>query len=208
MIRSLVCRQWQEANSAIILQIEERAVSSYALCGKFVKLYTMVTTYHGLGLCASSHMSAQQVVYLTNISSCLAGVWCGSKFGGAFHMVYDFDRPAPRPMTAVELGVAISQANNWTSASYSAVKLSVGTRVDCEYTRATGKSRMYVVTITALSKRSVTVKYGDGSVEHGVAMGRLKLLHKNPSRGHYAAQHGSASCNRSHSRGQWYCANQ
>ena len=179
-VRSRVCRQWREANSAIILKIEERAVSAYALCGKFVKLYTMVTTYHGLGLSTSSHMSAHQAVYLTDISSCLAGVWCGSKFGGAFHMVWLHQCPAPRPMTSVELGVAISQANNWTSASYSVMKLSVGAQVDCEYTRATGKSRMYVVTITALAKRSVSVKYSDGSVERGVARGRLRQLRKRP----------------------------
>ena len=179
-VRSRVCKQWREANSAIILEIEERAVRAYARCGKFVKLYTMVTTYLGLGLCASSHMSAHQAVYLTDISSCLAGVWCGSKFGGAFHMVWLDQCPAPRPMTAVELAVAISQANNWTSASYSVMKLSVGARVDCEYTRATGKSRMYVVTITALAKRGVSVKYSDSSVEHGVARGRLRQLRKKP----------------------------
>ena len=59
MIRSLVCRQWLEANRTIVRQCEERAKISYALCGRFVKLYTMVTTYHGLGVCAFSHMSAQ-----------------------------------------------------------------------------------------------------------------------------------------------------
>ena len=180
VIRSMVCKQWRDANSTIILEIEKRAVNAYALCGKFVRLYTMVTTYLSLGLCASSHMSAHQAIYLTDISSCLAGVWCNSKFGGAFHMVWLHQCTAPRPMTALELGVAISQANNWTSASYSVMKLVVGLRVECKYTRSTGSSRMYVVTVTALTRRSVSVKYSDSAIEHGVAVGRLRQLRGRP----------------------------
>jgi hypothetical protein len=56
-----------------------------------------------------------------------------------------------------------------TSASGATVKLSVGARVNCRYKRAAGSSRMYVVTVTAVSARGLTVKYSDGSVEHSVA---------------------------------------
>ena len=84
----------------------------------------------------------------------------------------------PRPMTAVELGIAVSQANNWTSASGATVKLSVGARVNCRYKRAASSSRMYVVTVTAVSARGLTVKYSDGSVEHSVARGRIQQRRK------------------------------
>ena len=57
----------------------------------------------------STPLAASQ--YQTSLS---AKVW-----NHGLHMTYMRGIPRPRPMTAEELHVAISQANNWTSASWS-----------------------------------------------------------------------------------------
>ena len=132
----------------------------------------MVTTYHGLGVSGFQDSNAQHVWF--KAATHLLQI----RFDNRVHMMYAPGVCLPRPMTAVELGIAVSQANNWTSASGATVKLSMGARVNCRYKGAASSSRMYVVTVTAVSARGLTVKYSDGSVEHSVARGRIQQRRK------------------------------
>ena len=49
----------------------------------------------------------------------------------------------------------------------------VGAKVKCWYRGSTGTGKVYVVTITKVAPRGLTIKYSNGSIEHSVSRKRI-----------------------------------
>ena len=116
---------------------EADSVQAYSDCDRHATFDSLCSTKRELGHWDTILQSQTEVVHLTNMDDFVSSVWCETSipieasqyqttlsakvWGHGLHMTYMRGIPRPRPMTAEELSIAISQANSWTSASWSMI---------------------------------------------------------------------------------------
>ena len=117
---------------------EADSVRAYSDCNRHATFDSLCSTKRELGHWDTILQSQTEVVHLTNMDDFVSSVWCDNRipidvyqyqtylqsakvWGHGLHMTYMRGIPRPRPMTDEELSIAISQANSWTSASWSMI---------------------------------------------------------------------------------------